>query len=240
MISSAAVQAADPGQPVTVSENAQIPGANLNPGTYTFSVEDRLADRAVVRISNTQDSNEHYLILAVLNSKLKTTPGNHLLYFRTASEGKQSLRAWKCVGCAASLEFVYPKLEAVKITDDSAEPVMAVDPSYDKLPSNLSADDMKVVTLWLLSPERITAANVGEGLKAAKYSPEANQAPANEVAQDTTAAQTSAPASANPIQGLHRLPKTAGNTYLFGIYGLLCLAGAFLLRMKRQSSYGAR
>lgn len=43
---------ADPGQNVTVSENVQIPGANLKPGTYKFSVEDGLVDRAVIRISN--------------------------------------------------------------------------------------------------------------------------------------------------------------------------------------------
>ncbi len=254
----AAAQAADRGQSVAVSQNVQIPGGNLNPGTYNFSVEDRLADRAIVRISNAQDANEHYLILAVPNTRLKTTPSNRLLYFKAASEGKQSLRAWKCETCAAPLEFVYPKLEAVKITDDSAEPVMAVDPSYDKLPSNLSADDMKVVTLWLLSPERITADNVGQGVKAVKYLPEANQAPANQVAQDTAAAQTPAPAepsvaapvqtasaasnpSADSIRGRSRLPKTASNTYLFGMYGLVCLAGAFLLRIKRQrSSYVAK
>lgn len=254
MLPFAEVQAADLGQNVAVSQNVQIPGGNLNPGTYKFSVEDRLADRAIVRISNAQDANEHYLILAVPNTTLKTTQGNRLLYFRAANEGKQSLRAWKCESCTAPLEFVYPKLEAVKITDDSTEPVMAVDPSYDKLPSNLSADDMKVVTLWLLSPERITAGNVGQGVKAAKYLPEANQVPANQVPQDRAAAQTpalaersvaapvqmasaaSSPPAANLMRGRSRLPKTASNSYLFGVYGLVCLAGAFLLRMTRQRS----
>ncbi len=192
------------------------------------------------------------------NTKLEMSPSNQLLYFRATSEGKQSLRAWKCVTCAAPLEFVYPKLEAVKITDDSAEPVMAMDPSYDKLPSNLSADDIKVMTLWLLSPERITADNIGRGVKAAKYLPVANQAPANQVARDTAAAQTPAPAeppvaapvqtasatsnaSDNSIRGRSRLPNTASNTYSFGMYGLVCLAGAFLLRIERQrSSYLAK
>ena len=89
------------------------------------------------------------------------------------------------------LEFVYPKLEAVKLTDDSTQPVLAVDPTYDKLPSNLSADDMKVVTLWLLSPERITADNVGKGVKAVKYTPDANVS-----SQET--ASNSAPAASQP------------------------------------------
>ncbi len=259
----AAAQAADRDQSITVSEKMQIPGASLKPGSYNLSVEDRLADRAIVRISNLQDPNEHYLILAVPNSKLTATGSNHLLYFKATTDGQQSLKAWQCASCAAPLEVVYPKLEAVKITDDSTEPVLAVDPSYDKLPSTLSADDMKVVTLWLLSPERITADNVGQGVKAAKYSPEANQVTANqvtanEVTRDTAAAQPSAPAAtsddapvqtasaagssaSDPAHARRRLPKTASNTYLFGIYGLLCLAGAFLLRVMRQKhAYAAK
>jgi len=241
MLPFAEVQAADLGQNVAVSQNVQIPGGNLNPGTYKFSVEDRLADRAIVRISNAQDANEHYLILAVPNTTLKTTQGNRLLYFRAANEGKQSLRAWKCESCTAPLEFVYPKLEAVKITDDSTEPVMAVDPSYDKLPSNLSADDMKVVTLWLLSPEHVTADNTGEGVKAVKYvassaastpdtSVASNAAPANTPAPNAGAAQTQEMASNNPVQAHHHLPKTASNTYLYALLGFLLLGGALALR----------
>jgi hypothetical protein len=64
--------------------------------------------------------------------------------------------------------LVYPKLEAAKITGDTGEAVLAVDPESDKLPANLPPDDMKVVTLWLLSPERVEAGHHGVGLKAAK------------------------------------------------------------------------
>ncbi len=268
MLPFSTLQADEQGQNVTLNENLQIPGANLKPGTYNFSVEDRLADRAIVRISDAQDANEHYLLLAVPNSKLAATGSNHLLYFKSGSNGRQALRAWKCASCAATLEFVYAKLEAVKITDDSTEPVLAVDPASDKLPSNLSADDMKVVTLWLLSPERITPDNVGQGVKAAKYSPEPNQAKQEQAAQNTNpAAAPTVPAipatppaaptnlatgpapaqspvetaslatdssAARSLAGRRRLPKTASNTYLFGVCGLISLAAAFALRMKRR------
>ncbi|MDQ2842220.1 MAG: hypothetical protein M3Y72_14500 [Acidobacteriota bacterium] len=189
------VHAADDTQKIAVADKLQIPGGTLKSGSYTFSVEDRLPDRAIVRISS-DSSDKRYLLLTVPNSKLAADSASQLLYFGTNSGNKDALKAWKCPTCSAPLEFVYPKLEAVKITDASTEPVLAVDPTYDKLPSNLSADDMKVVTLWLLSPERITADNVGVGVKAAKYTPDT--APAAETASAPAAETASAPAVSQP------------------------------------------
>jgi hypothetical protein len=164
---SAYAQAANPSQNVTLSEKLQIPGASLKAGEYTFSIEDRLQDRTIVRITR-QDQSKHFLILTVPSAQLGKAGSNGLVLF-TSSNGKdQALRGWACPGCSQALEFVYPKAEAAKLTDGTGEPVLAVDPTYDKLPPNLSPDDMKVVTLWLLSPERITG-NKGKGVKAEKY-----------------------------------------------------------------------
>lgn len=200
---------------VSLTENTQIPGAMLKAGTYTFEVEDRMADRAVVRISDTHNRSDHHLLLSVPNPKL--TPMGRLAFFKTTGEAGQALQSWKCATCKAPLEFVYPKLEAVKITDESTKPVLAVDPSYDKLPDHLSADDMKVVTLWLLSPERITSDNVGQGVKAVKYNKFA-QAP-SQVAANTR----------------RHLPKTASSAYLFELMGIICLLGACVLGIARPA-----
>ncbi len=257
LVSPVVGRAADDSQKINIADKLEIPGDTLTAGSYTFSVEDRLADRAIVRISSDSD-NKHYLLLTVPNSKLTADSSDQLLYFGTNTSKKDALKAWQCPTCAAPLEFVYPKLEAVKITDASAEPVLAVDPTYDKLPSNLSADDMKVVTLWLLAPERITADNVGIGVKAAKYAPDTAGA-ASTAAVSQPAAPTAAPAApeptasgsnAAPVQtattaassttepasasrGRRQLPKTASNTYTILLCGIGCLAGAIALRLKR-------
>lgn len=259
LFSSAALLAADTSQNVNIQNDVKIPGASLKAGAYAFSVEDRLADRAIVRITNPQDTNEHYLLLAVPNPKLSSGASGSVTFFRAGSDHGQALKAWSCSDCTAPLEFVYPKLEAVKITDDSTEPVLAVDPSYDKLPSDLSADDMKVVTLWLLSPERISADNVGQGVKAAKYSADENPAPAPvatsaapaappataappapaapsvQAPVETASTNATATADTEPAAPAHRrhLPKTASNTYLFGLCGFICLLLGVVLRIRR-------
>ncbi|MGI9070533.1 MAG: hypothetical protein ACR2JB_04200 [Bryobacteraceae bacterium] len=207
-------------QKISIDKQLQIPGAVLEPGDYTFSQEDMMRDRAIVRIENAgRDS--HYLVLSVLNENLPNKSQNGLILFNSNDDKKHVLKGWACLGCAAALEFVYPKLEAVKITENSGESVLAVDPKSDKLPVKLSADDMKIVTLWLLSPKRITADNRGEGVHAAKY----------EAARRVSEA-ASAPRSLSQDQP-SRLPKTASNTFSLALCGLLAIAAAAGLRMRR-------
>ncbi len=155
-------------QSLTLNHKLQIPGATLKPGEYVFSVEDRLEDRAIIRITN-QKKNTHELVLAVPSDKLNQPEHGKLIFFSTTDPDRQILHGWMCPNCQSALEVVYPKGEAVKITGESAKPVMAVDPTYDKLPKNLSPDDMKVVTLWLLSPKEVTPEQKGKGVEAAKY-----------------------------------------------------------------------
>ena len=146
LVSGIGALAADGTQTVRVKTALKIPEATLAPGQYKFAVEDRLQDRAIVRIESVGGSS-HYLVLAVPVAKTKgTQAGSLILYHSAAGATEQSLKAWSCPGCAAPLGFVYPKAEAAALTDESAEPVLAVDPSYDKMPANLSSDDMKVVT----------------------------------------------------------------------------------------------
>ena len=64
---------------------------------------------------------------------------------------------------------MYPKEDAVKITDNTGQRVLAVDTAYDKLPRELTAADMKLATLWLLAPKRMTGAHRGVGVKAVRY-----------------------------------------------------------------------
>ena len=220
-------------QNIKLSGSTEIPGTNLEPGNYTFSVEDRLTDRAIVRI-NRNDKDEHYLLLAVPNPEIKSNASNGLVYYTEAGSGSQAIRGWKCASCSSGLEFVYPKLEAVKITGESAQAVLAVDPSSDKLPENLSPDDMKVVTLWLLAPKKISADHHGEGVDAKKYVAAASVS-GNPASSDTKAVQT-ATAELSPAAVPERktLPHTAGHTSEIGLGGLFALLAAFGLKVTKR------
>ena len=219
-------------QPLQVTSTLKIPGATLQPGKYTVSVEDHLKDRAIVRVSGTDS--EHYLLLAVPSKRLSPIRKGSFSYFQ-AADNTQALRGWKCSGCATPLEFVYSKADAVALTGTSAKPVLAVDPTYDKLPANLSADDMKVVTLWLVSPETITADNKGQGVKAAKLADAQPTEVAAAQSSPKTSADTTEVADARPPAG-HRLPHTGTNTFSLLAAGLLLFMGAGALRVRNNAA----
>jgi hypothetical protein len=191
-------------QAVSFNAPVQIPEAVLQPGKYTIHLEDQMADRAIVRITEANGT-DHY-VLSVPSKKL-TAESKGLVFFPD-STGAAALSGWGCNSCKRPLEFVYPKDEAVKLTADTGKPILAYDPSYDKLPANLSPADRKVVTLWLLAPKTVTSAGKGEGLTAAKYS------------------VPKVMAAAEPLP--KTMPKTASNAFLELLVAFLSLIGAII------------
>jgi hypothetical protein len=204
-------------QNIVITEAMQIPQATLQPGSYSLSIEDRVKDRAVVRVSSL-NSKQHFLVLAVNSRKLVSDNSKGIILFNAADEKLQILRGWICPGCTQGLEFVYPKLDGSKITAETGQPVLAVDPAFDKLPDALSADDMKVVTLWQLSPERITADRRGTGLKVARYEDSAAKRPNTKTAAS--------------VRHKH-LPKTASNTFSLAGWGAAFVLAGCALRLRR-------
>ena len=226
----------NPEQNLTLDRALQIPGIVLTPGNYRFSIEDSMGDRTVVRIEDLNKST-HYLVLVVPNPDVPLQSAeNGLILFRTKDENTQVLKAWICPGCATTLEFVYSKLEAMKITADSGESVLAADPGSDRLPPNLSADDTKVVTLWLLSPKRVTAER-GDTLTAENYTSGNGSAkserrrPAEVPGKEARLGEATRVGEQEGERGL--LPKTASNTFSLGLWGVMALLAAGGMRIRR-------
>lgn len=214
---------------VRLDRKTEVPGATLEPGQYKFQVEDRMQDRAIVRITKA-DGDQHELVLSVPNAKLAAKSTKGVAYF-PGDAAQHAIQSWKCSSCAQPLEFVYPKDQAVAITQATGKAAMAVDPSYDKLPANLSADDMKVVTLWLLSPKEITPDGKGSGVQPTKYADlKAKDAPSPQVVASNAPRKSSDPS----------MPHTAGIGSDYALAGLLLLtASAGLFSHRRfQSARG--
>ena len=219
-IPSQIVYAGNETQNILINEDLQIPGAVLPPGKYVVSVANQLYDRSIVQISRI-GRNERYLVLAVPVADAKSDQPGVLSFFRQSFDDKAALRRW------GGLEFVYPKAEAVKITADSGQSVLASDPAFDKLPVHLSQADMKIVTLWAIAPLQVTAENRGVGVSATKYASVSDSSATVGVSHTTAAAPV---AGAPHHQAIKKLPKTASNNYAYLLYGVILLSIAGGLR----------
>lgn len=214
--------AAGPSAKFDVSQPTMVPGTTLQPGNYSVEIVDHLQDRFVLRVEGAGGS-PHTLFIGVPSKGLKANSSGPVMW-SSGPEGKSALKGFVFPRGGQSIEFVYPKDDAVALAKANSGAVLAVDPASEgKAPqlSNLSGDEMKMVTLWMLTPQAVTGAGSGEpSISASKYSGSG----------EMTAS------AARPKAPLKALPHTASDYPSILLIGLMAAAGAMMLRAKRVNS----
>ena len=224
----------------SVDGSTAVPGAVLKSGSYVIRVVDHMSDRSILRIEK-EDGKVLSTFLAVPNRGLGGSTGP--IVWTGGSDKDKALRGYNFPG-SFSVEFVYPKAEAVKIATSHSSAVEAIDPPSDNLASankkELSNDDMRIVTLWTLSPSRV---NGTTAIAAAKYKPTDNapEPPSTLVARNEPPASPSAPPpppapaprAARPAPDAAALPHTASNLPEVVLAGMASLFGIVTLRTRR-------
>lgn len=208
-----------------VQDSLQVPGSKLEPGKYKLSLQQYdLPDRAIVRLTG-EEHGTNVLLLAIPNRSLTGSGKNEIIKWNAKQSSDQALRGWTLPEKNGSLEFVYPKEEAAALANKVSERVVAVDPASEKLPAlpAMSADDMKIVNLWLLSYNKTAPSEPGK-LAAAHYQPSSAD---SEVMHPKSEGQMASSRKS--------LPRTASNNGLWMLAGLLLLSASLLTRFVRRS-----
>ena len=196
-----------------VTTASGIPGQSLRPGTYTIHVVGQLADRVILRIDDVAGT-FHVDFIGIRSRDFRGNSSAGLASWDTPVDGVSYYRSWTPQGSARALEFVYPKAQAVSIAKVNQAKVAAIDPASEGRSADpaLSAEDMKLVTLWLLSSTRVGPENRAPDIKAERYET-ASIAP--------------------PKQLLQSLPHTASNFPLLLLISLISLSSGLALRHRR-------
>jgi hypothetical protein len=218
----AALWAAGPGNPAsdfTISNPSHIPGATLEPGTYTIHIVNRLSDRVILKVDSVK-GDLHSTFLGIPNSDIQKPVSSGPVKWANPADGSQYLKGWYFPGSSSVVEFFYPKAEAVAIAMSNPSKVPAVDPASEgKVTDNtLSQDDMQLLTLWLLSLQQVgpsdSAAAAKPGIKAERY--------------------TQVASVQKPV--VKALPHTASMIPLVWLMGFCSLIAAVMLRLKGTQS----
>lgn len=181
----------------SVSSKTLIPGETLNPGNYSIQIVDSLSDRMIVRIDS-KGGKEHALFLGVRHgaSHSQTTPDG--VEWEAGPNKTPAIRGFS-FPAGASVEFVYPKADAVALAKLNQAKVVAIDPESEGMPKikGLSHDDLQVVNLWMLSLTTTGPANSTPAVLAQKY--DATQQASEPVVATATPAPAPAPVT-QPVQ----------------------------------------
>jgi len=167
-----ALWAASPANPTTdftLSSASHIPGATLQPGSYSIHVVNRLSDRVILKV-DAANGTLHSTFIGVPNNKIERLAGSGPVKWANSPDGTPYIKGWYFNGTPSVIEFVYPKDDAVAIAKSNPAKVPAVDPASEgKVSDNtLSQDDMQLLTLWVLSLEQVGPGNA-PSIKAARY-----------------------------------------------------------------------
>jgi hypothetical protein len=168
-VASWAASPATPSTDFTIANPSHIPGATLQPGTYSIHVVNRLSDRVILKVDAANGS-VHSMFIGVSNNKIEKPAGNGAVNWANSPDGMTYIKGWYFPGSLSVVEFVYPKADAVALATSNPSKVPAVDPASEgKVTDNtLSQDDMQLLTLWLLSLEEVGPGGA-PSIKAARY-----------------------------------------------------------------------
>ena len=202
----------------TVSQQTLVPGMTLQPGSYSIKVLDHLQDRYIVRIDNASGK-EHSTFISVQDPKIKAAGKTGVVPWNAGPDGNSALRGFSFGSSTPSLEFVYPKSDAVAIAKLNDSKVPAIDPASEGRPaevSGLSKEDMEIVTLWLLSSSTVGPSDTAPTIKAEKMQQVASNKP--------------------PKPVIDRLPHTASVLPSTLLLAMVSVGGALVLRRRRMVS----
>ena len=245
-------------QDFSLVKATEIPGGTLKPGDYTIQILDQLSDRMIVRVDNT-NGKQHSIFLGIPHSAFADASGSGPADWRIGAQSSPALRGF-AFSNGSTVEFVYPKAEAATIATKNAAKVVAVDPESEGRPqlTKMSQDDMKVVTLWMLTLTTAAPNSKTPALLAQRYSGDENvggtviaqnsgsSAPA-EATNSVRQSQQSQPrqvasleqpsggvtTAASRHHAVNQLPHTASELPLIWVAGLLSLLAAAMLRVGR-------
>ena len=218
-----------------VSQQTQVPGMTLQPGSYSIRVVDHLADRLIVRIDG--PSAAHSTFIGLPNTDLPKS-GSGIIAFDAGPDGGSAARGFSFPN-GRTVEFVYPKADAVTLAKANGTKVVAIDPASEgRVPTDkgLSKDDMEVVTLWTLSSTKVGPGDAAPAISAEKYKARKSTTSGadTQVASAQDAPSAPAPRKAKPV--IAKLPHTGSDFPLIAMLASFALLGAAGLRFGRLAS----
>lgn len=210
---------------VTINEPIAVPNMVLPAGTYVFRLLDSPSDRHIVQIFNKDETHLFATILAIPNYRLTPTGHTVFTFWETPSDQPKQVRAWFYPGDNYGQEFAYSRKAAQQIAANTSQPVIT---SSAQTPQEMRNSQVQTMN------QSGQTAQLGQNYSQPTPAP----APPPQVAETQPAPQ--APPAAEPapepapepVPQPAQLPKTASDTPLVGLFGLLAIAGYFALRTR--------
>jgi len=222
---------------LTFSNNFELPGLTLQPGTYVFKLADS-PSRNVVQVWSRDEKEMLGHWNFVQTERNRVSDENVVMFKEMAADATPAVQYWYFPGERIGKEFIYPKDQASRIAKASGTQVLTAE-SESASVSSINAQGE--VTEWKReAPAQVAAAPQADSNPiqsqvqiAPEPAPQA-QAAAPAASAEPVPVGTSGIAAESQVARADTLPQTASPLALTGLLGLLSLAGAAGVRAYRK------
>ena len=194
---------------LAISDRVEVPGAILEPGTYLIRVADVQANRNVVVFQSPDGTKTYATAIATPHRGAREPANSEFVFYPTAAGETRVLRSWWAHGDVNGQDFVYSADRAAALRKTTREEVP------------VATADMVPATAPEPAPVPAPAPVV------ASAPPPPAPAPAETTASNETMTRSS---------GSETLPQTASPYPSIAVLGLAFLAGALVLRHRREAA----
>ena len=223
----ALAQPADKRTYFTFSGAVDMPGVALPAGRYEFRIVNPETSRNVIQVRSGDGQKSYGMFLT--HAAERVTPANEAeVRFMEAGAGTPpAIRTWWYPGERTGYEFVYPKQQARRLAQRTRQAVLTTKQETTTTPDTSATDLARVTPTGSETqvadneaPEATPSGAVQRGERA-----DSGSVPAPSPAQTGTVARART-----------ELPRTASATPLVALIGMLMLAAAAIIRMRRTQS----
>ncbi|MGD0497432.1 MAG: hypothetical protein ABSC23_03245 [Bryobacteraceae bacterium] len=223
---------------VTTNAPIEVPGAILPAGQYIFKLANSFGDRHIVQITSADENYVYATDLA--NSVERANPSDKtiLTFYEMPGNDPEPVRSWFYPGDTVGQQFTYSKQRAMEIAQamehgpalaeltrpEAAEPSETPGPAAEAVP----APETDTSSAAAMTPSTDDATTASEPVPNPSLDvASAEPAPAEPSPEEPAAQQ---PSTEETTPAEPDMPKTAGNTTVFGLLGLCCLGAAIPIR----------
>jgi len=209
----------------------ELPGGKTLPaGRYMFRIVDSPSNRHVVQIMSQDGKQIHATLLAIPAPRQDPPNDPEVRFMETAANMPPAIRTWWYPGRTIGHEFIYPREHARRLARRQTESVLTVAGDAN------TAEAMRTADLARINASGQEAAVRGETTTAEARATQ--QQPRSAPAQTATAERTPTPPrtvqATQAARTRTELPRTATMLPLIGLIGVMSLAGAAALWLRRS------
>ena len=212
---------------MTFSAPFELPGVVLGPGTYVFKLLDTPSDRNIVQVFNKDETKLYATILAIPDYRLTPAPTTIDRFEERPKGTPEALKEWFYPGDEFGQELAYPKSRAVQLAKATNQNVVAI-PNETAQNITQPAKTAQASSVVALKTAPVTAVNPKGGQ--VEIAQAATPKPSATAAAKPAPAKTATAPTAQAKTSSAQLPKTASNSPLIFLAGVISLGLALGLR----------